>query len=491
MTTTRSAPRTAAARLADARVGTATVLFFTAAAATPLTVVSAVVPTGFAATGHIGLPVAFLAVALVLAIFSVGFVSVAQRMPNAGAFYAYISLGVSRPAGVGGAWIALAAYNSLQVGLYGAFGPMLASLLHQWTGIDLPWWTLSLTAWLVVAALGVANLRNSQRLLLVLLAAEVALVLAYTAANFAHPADGALDFTALSPASLGDGVGALLALAVLGFVGFEQSAVFSEQAAPRTIRIATYLSVAGLALLYTLSSLSTVVAAGSDTVVAAASADPAGLVFVLAATNLGPWAATAGQVLLVSSILAALVSFHATCSRYGYALGLERVLPTALGRVHPRTMQPAAASLAQSSLGLLVIVAFAVSGLDPLTALFYTAGTGGALGVLILLAATSIAVIRHLHAHPTGENRWRHQIAPVLAALGVCTVLGLAISHFAVLLGVDPSSPLRWAIPATYLLLAAGGAGYALLLRGRHPDIYARIGSGPEAAFTTMGDTTT
>lgn len=478
---------TAAGRLADARVSTPTVVFFAASSASPLTVVAGIVPLGFAATGHIGLPGAFLCVAAVLMIFSVGFVSTAQRLPNAGAFYSYISRGIARPVGVGAAWIALAAYNSLQIGLYGALGPAAAPLLREYLAIDAPWWAISLGAWAIVAALGVTRLRNSARLLLVLLAAEVALVLAYSVANLAHPADGNLDLAALTPTHLWDGSGALLALAVLGFIGFEQGPVFAEQAAPRAVRVATYLSVAGLAGIYTLSSLSTVVTLGADNVVTAAATDPGGLVFGLAAANLGPWAATAGQFLLVTSILAAAIAFHATCTRYAYALGVERVLPARMGQVHPRTMQPTASSLTQSALALMVIVLCAAADLDPL-ALFYLAGTAGALGVLLLIAGTAIAVVRHLHHNHTGENLWRRRIAPWTSAVLVLAVLGFVLAHYDVLLGTDPDDPLRWTIPAAYLVLAAGGAAYALWLRHTNPRIYSRIGLGAESPITATGD---
>jgi len=89
-------------------------------AATPLTVVPAVVTTGLAVTGLIGIPLAFIVIGVVLALFSVGYVAMARHVVQRGAFYAYISQGLSRPLGVGCSWIALMAYNALQVGLYGS-----------------------------------------------------------------------------------------------------------------------------------------------------------------------------------------------------------------------------------------------------------------------------------------------------------------------------------------------------------------------------------
>ncbi|GLZ40433.1 APC family permease [Actinokineospora sp. NBRC 105648] len=473
---------TAAQTLAGQRVTTAGVVFFTASAATPLTVCAAIVTTGLAATGRLGLPLAFVVIALVLAVFSVGYVAMARRVPNAGAFYTYVSLGLGRPAGVGASWVALLAYNALQIGLYGAIGPTAAPLLSRWFGVDLQWWVIALIAWAVVAVLGLRRIKHSARVLLVLLAAEVALVLVYTVANFANPGDGSLGFEGLAPADLlGAALGPLLGLAVLGFVGFEQSAVFSEQASPSAVRRATVICVGGLGLLYTLSSWSTIQAAGPEQVVAAAAAQPAGVLFSLAEKNLGPWAADVGQVLLVTSVLAALISFHATCSRYTFALGRDRVLPAVLGHTTPRTGQPGPASLSQSAIALIVIIAYAVGGWDPLTQLFYIGGTAGALGVLMLLSATAFATVRYLREHEDDDLRSARRFAPPIAAVAVTAILVLVVTNYALLLGVPPTSPLRWVIPVVFGLVAVAGCAYGVLLRKTRPQVYDAIGRGARA----------
>src|SRR5919198_3272946 len=96
--------------LAADRLGVPSVVYFVLSAAAPLTVVAGVVTTGYAVTGITGLPVAFVVIGAVLALFCVGYVSMARRVANAGAFYAYISQGIGRPVGVAGAWVAVVAY---------------------------------------------------------------------------------------------------------------------------------------------------------------------------------------------------------------------------------------------------------------------------------------------------------------------------------------------------------------------------------------------
>ncbi|HEY6798454.1 MAG TPA: amino acid permease, partial [Kineosporiaceae bacterium] len=164
-----------------------------------------------------------------------------------------------------------------------------------------------------------------------------------------------------------------MAIAVLGFVGFESAVVFAEEARRprRTLPAAMYASVAVIAALYGVSAWAMTAAAGSDRIVEEARARGTDLVFALVAHRLGPIAVTAGQVLFATSITAAMISFHATTARYVFALGREGVLPAVFGRT---TMAgaPKAASLAQTTVGLGVIVAVAVTGTDPLVGLFYT-----------------------------------------------------------------------------------------------------------------------
>jgi amino acid transporter len=73
--------------LAKDRLGKVSVLFFIVAAIAPMTVAAGVIPTAYANTGLTGIPVAFLAVAVILALFCAGYVAMSRRIRNAGAFY--------------------------------------------------------------------------------------------------------------------------------------------------------------------------------------------------------------------------------------------------------------------------------------------------------------------------------------------------------------------------------------------------------------------
>src|SRR5215472_5744326 len=188
--------------LARDRLGVPAVLFFVLAGVAPLTVAAGVIPTAYATTGLTGIPAAFLVIAVILAIFAVGYVAMTRHIANSGAFYAFVSQGIGRVAGVAAALVALLAYSCLQIGLYGALGPAAAAEAAAHLGMHAPWWAWALAAWSLVSVLGLLRVDIAGKVLGVLLTAEIGVILAETASGLLHPAGGRLSFTTLSPADL-------------------------------------------------------------------------------------------------------------------------------------------------------------------------------------------------------------------------------------------------------------------------------------------------
>jgi amino acid transporter len=240
--------------------------------------------------------------------------------------------------------------------------------------------------------------------------------------------------------------------------------------------------VALIAALYTFASWAMTVATGPGGIVSASGDQGPELIFNLASTHLGQTAVDVGHALFVTSIVAAMISFHNTTARYMFALGRERVLPAALGRTSRTTGAPRNASLLQSVVGIAVIVAYAVAGWDPIVQLFFWGGTSGALGILFLIATTSTAVITFFARNPSSENIWRRLIAPAAATVALGVVVFLALENFSTLLGVEPTHALVWAIPVAYLVAALVGTGWGLVLKSQRPDVYRGIGLGAKSA---------
>jgi amino acid transporter len=409
----------------------------------------------------------------------------ARHIANAGAFYAYISQGIGRPLGVGASWVALVAYNMFQIAAYGGFGAIASPLFKDWFGVDLQWWILALVVWALTAVLGVLDVAVNGKVLATLLVAEILLVVVFSFADIASP-NFEPSSAPLDPGSLvGAGSGALLVMAVTGFVGFEQSVVFSEESRDprRTVARATYIAIALIAVLYGFAAWTMMSAAGADVVGRAGNEGPE-LFFNVASERLGSTALHLGHALFLTSLFAAMISFHNIIARYTFSLGREGVLPRAFGRTVPGTGAPKNGSLLQSALGLIVIVIYAVAGWDPLVQLFFWGGSGGGIGVLLLITLTSIAVIGYFLKRSQGEDFWHRLGAPVLSTVLLLVICYLAISNIATLFGVDPGSKPTWVVPLAFAVVMVAGVLWALVLRRSRPHVYTGIGLGARSAGT-------
>ncbi|GAA1277849.1 APC family permease [Sphaerisporangium rubeum] len=484
MPLTEQRPSAVSAALAKDRLGVPSVVFFVVSAAAPLMVVAGSVPTAYAVTGVIGVPFAFLMLGAIFALFAVGYVTMARHVVNAGAFYAYAAQGLGKTAGVATAWVALLAYNALQLGLYGIIGSAAEPLLNDWFGASPPWWVIALVAWALTGVLGLLRVDINGRILSVLLVSEIAVVLLFDLGDLLNAAPSGISFEGFTPGSLFvPGVGAALATVVAGFAGIESSVVFAEESKDRrrTVPLATYLGIAIIAILYSVSAWAQTVPTGPDGIVKAATDEGPLLIFNQAATHMGSFVATLGSVLFVTSSIACMIAFHNTTARYIFALGRESVLPSVFGRTSARTAAPMTGSLLQTALGLIVITVYAVSGLDPVTKLFFTFGAFGGLGLLTLLTVTSVAVIVYFSRNPAGETTWRTRVAPALSIVALSVIIGMTLINFDTVLGVPSDSAIRWILPGIFVVAIVFGVIWARVLKSTRPEVYAGIGLGPQA----------
>jgi amino acid transporter len=461
------------------RLGVIHLVFFTVAASAPLTVLGGGVTTTFAVTGNAGVPLSFLLLAAALALFAVGYAAMSRHVANAGAFYSYLSQGLGPKWGVSGSFVALVAYNTIQIGLYGLFSAGVADFASATFGLDLPWWVWGGIALLLVGALGVLRVDLNARVLAVLLILEIIVVVLYDLGAFTHPTGGAITATGLSPAQLFvPGVGAVFAFSVAGFIGFESGAIYSEECRnPRvTVARATFVALGFTGLFYALSAWAMTVAVGTDGLQDAATENGPGLVFAALAEHWGTPVADVANVLFLTSVFAALLSFHNSVARYLFALGREQVLPPVFSRVGASSGGPVAGSLTQSALAVVVLALFVLAGTDPVLGLFTWFSGMAALGVVLLMTATSAAVIGYFRRHPESASTWQRLVAPAAATVVLGSLVALLIANFDALLGTDPGSPLRWVLPGLVLLAGVLGAVWGLVLQRTRPGVYRRIG---------------
>jgi amino acid transporter len=217
---------------------------------------------------------------------------------------------------------------------------------------------------------------------------------------------------------------------------------------------ATYAAVGLIGGFYVLNTYAIVVAYGPSAVGEAAAANPGALVFAMTTQYLGTWATDIMEVLLVTSFFAVVLAFHNTLSRYMFALGRAGLLPSSLGRSHRSHQSPHIASVCQTAIAVVIVGAFALAGADPYAELFSWLVGLGTVGVLVLQATASLAVVGFFRRNKSESNPFVTVIAPLLGAAGLIAAVVLALSNFDVLTGVTTGVVplLPWLLPVAALI---------------------------------------
>jgi amino acid transporter len=462
--------------------GSGSLLFFTVSASAPMTVLAGGILATYAVSGLVGVPLSFPILALALGLFTVGYAAMSRHVSNAGALYAYLAKGLGGAFGVAGSFIALVAYNGIQIGLYGLFGFLTSIFCQVHFSLTWSWWVYSLIAWAVVGLLGVLRVDLNASVLGIFLIAEVIAVVLFDVGAISKPAGGTLSLAGFQPHNLfTSGVGAVFAFGIAAFVGFESGTSYSEEVrdSRRTVARATYGALLITGILYSVSAWAMTLSVGADKVVDTARDPNGGLPFAQLAGYFGDWVGTAANVLFSTSVFAALLSFHNTIARYSLALGRERVLPSFLGQKGRGSGAPIAGSLMQSLLAIIVVVVFAVMKKDPFTELFTWLSYIGAVGVVLLMLGGSVAVIGYFARRPGSiENAWQRVIAPVLATLALGGILGIIVLNSDALLGAEKGSALTYILPGIVGAAAILGLFWGLIIKATRPEVYANIGRG-------------
>lgn len=483
------------------RLGVISVAFLIVAASAPLTVIAGGATSAFSVTHVLGIPFGYVVLALSLGIFAIGYAAMSRYITNAGAFYAYVAQGIGRPAGVGVSVVALVAYNAMQIGIYGMLGFQVSMFMLEKTGIDVPWWIPVLVCIALIGWMGVNRIDLSVKVLGVLVALEFIVVIIFDVIAFSNPVE-AISVEPLTPMALFvPGVGAVLAFGIAAFMGFESAAIYGEESKDpkRTIPRATFLAVGVIGVFYTISSWALSLAIGSEKILAPEGIGPdeAGppLFFGFVAQHMGVLWVDLMSVLFITSIFAALVSFHNAVARYTFSLGREGVLPSRLAAVRARSGAPWAGSLTQSVFAVLVIIGFAIGelGWNPedgpyaVLTLFTWLTNTGAFGLVLLMGIVSLAVIGYFRKDRRDVGVLSRLIAPVVAALALFTVAALILANFNVLLDQEQSNALTYVLPAIVVVPGLIGILWGFRLRTSKPDVYKQIGHGATETSVRLG----
>lgn len=474
--TRHTAPPTGEAGLSRNSVGMAHIVFFVVAAAAPLTAVVGATPPAFAFGSGVGVPGAFVVTGLIYLLFAAGFTAMSRHVGNAGAFYTYITRGLGKPWGVGGALMALATYYTVQIAVYGLFSVFMGMSMAA-LGVELPWYVWALLALAGVTFFGQRNIAVSGRILGICMIAEIAILAMLNVGILMRGGAEGLSMAGLRPSEVfGPGLGVTLVFVIGSFIGFEATAIFGEEARDprRTIARATYVAVGLITLFYAWSTWSIVQYYGPSNVVGAANASLDAFYFGAIEDVLGGWASQGMNILLVTSLFACVLSFHNTLNRYFFALGREGLAWAGLARVHSVHASPSTAGLVQAVIVAATLVGFAIFDADPYLLVFSWMSAFAVIGILAVQILVCVAIVAFFRKTPTDASVFTTTIAPVVAGLCLTGLFLQVSTNLDLLSGSD--NPIVTVFPLLILLLGLSGVLFALRLRSADPALYGRLG---------------
>ncbi|MDC0609773.1 APC family permease [Vibrio sp.] len=458
-------------------LGITHILFFVIAAAAPLTAIVGAAPLSYSLGNGAGTPVGYILAGLVYLIFSIGFTAMSKHVGSAGAFYAFVAKGLGTSWALAAGAITILTYFAIQLAIYAFFGAVISGLLES-LSISVPWWIPALVCIAVVDFCGQRQIEFSGKILGVCMLCEIAVLMILNLlilGNGGGP-EG-ISFASFSPdIAFSSGIGISILFAVASFLGFEATVIFSEEAKnpQKTIPRATYLAVIIITLFYAFSAWCMVVAYGPSNIKEVATNDTADLFANTAQALGGTFLKDALNTLLVTSLFACVLSFHNTISRYLFAGGREKVLPSALAKTHPNFSSPYIACRWQGVIAAVLLMIFVVFNADPYTIVYSWMAALSAIGVLSVQILVAISIIRFFAKDAKDTNILQRLISPVLSILGLAGFLLIALNNLPMLTGTE--SPLIWGIPGLVIVVGILSFSGANLLKSKNPQHYNSLG---------------
>ena len=482
-------------RLKRNAIGTMAVIFMAVATAAPITAMVGNVPiaVGFGNGSHA--PAGFIVATVVLGLFAIGYSTMAKHITATGAFYGYISHGLGRVVGMASGLLITMAYIVFEASLIGIFSFFFQNLFSSQFDMTVPWLVPALLMMALNAILTYFDVNLAAKVLGVFLVTEI-IMLSLGALAVLFKGGGPDGFAiaetlnpigAFTPAAIaGASAGLGLFFAFWSWVGFESTAMYGEESKDpkRIIPRATMISVLGVGIFYVFISWMAVAGTGPKQSVELAQ-DPATaseIFFAPVRDTYGEWAITLFNVLLVTGSFACGMAFHNCASHYIYALGREGLstgLQKTLGATHTKHGSPYVASLVQSGITLVLILAFFFAGMDPYLHMYTLLAILGTMAILVVQSLCAFAVIAYFHFHkfhPSSAHWFKTFLAPLLGGIGMLYVVYLLWEHKESAAGAASGTLLFKLTPWIVVGLFALGAAMALYFKFRDTRRYELIG---------------
>jgi amino acid transporter len=500
-------------------LGLPAILFLCVAAIAPAASMLFNVPV-MASQAGAATPLVFLLSAVGVLLLGRTVVYFASRLSSAGGFYTWVSHGLGKSAGFQVAWLMLGGYALFEAALQATVGGSLDSSLSG-IGFHLPggWITYAALLTVVVGVLSYFDVKWSVWVMAPFAVAEVVALIILNAAITLRGGAAGHDLihtftpagTTLKGIAPGGilGLGIAMVLGILAFVGFETGAVYGEEARHphRTIPLALFSLLIGLAVLYTWTAYCATIGVGwTHAVDVLGNVNNApGQYVSLASIFVGRWLGIGLVIFVITSNFASSFAMHQTMVRYCYAMGREGLIPLVFGKTHVRWHSPYVATFAQSGFSLLVIgfLGLVIQHADALGNTVYALGFAdgkiwqqtsglvsfGWLASLVTIMIIIVYILTNLStpffAHSRGELRvMTHVIAPAISTLllllplssYILPALPGPIGWFFTHLGFAPTPFPSNILPLFVLAWIVVGQAYATYLRKRVPERFEMLG---------------
>lgn len=457
-------------------LGTFDIVFTVLAYNAPLTIIIGLIPVIIGMGNGLGAPMTYLAAGGLMLLFAVGFTAMARHVPNAGAYYAYITAGLGRSLGLGSAFMAILAYTFMLIGAYLYVGITFSTISLSWLGLDkLPWWQWAMIFAAIVAILGHFRISLSAKVLSFALLCEVIITFVWEAAVFNSGGASSLSLSWLTPSAITSGsIGMAVLFGVTCFAGFEATAVFREEARNPEVTIprATYISIIAMSVIFASATLFFILGWGPDVALDKSINDPSNAGMGVIEMYLGNVGVSIVHTLVCTSIFACVLAIHNILARYIYSLSVDGVLFKSLSVVHPTHESPYRASGLVAIITVLSLIAAIYSGVEPYTGYASLVGIAG-YTLLILQILTTVAVLVFFSRTPNSVSIVKTKVAPVLALIGLGVTAWLATENIGLLTGSESTAMILLAFLFGSLIF---GCVYAIRLKASAPLVYKAIG---------------
>ncbi|MBX4531493.1 APC family permease [Klebsiella pneumoniae] len=444
--------------LREGSLGVKDIVFFVIAAAAPLGATIGAVPVVFSVGGP-SAPALFLVASLMILIFAVGLATFSRYIVSAGGFADIVKKGLGNTFGYTVAGIALLAYLSMLTGLYAQFATLFSDMIKTIFGENVPWQACILVALLFVGVLGYKDIELSSSVLGLLMILEVLILLIFDAVVlFKTHWSSFSSIHEIFPFPDLNNSGSTVALlfAMCCFVGFESTTLYGEEAKKphKTIPAATYVAVSLIGIFFILTTFCLNIAYNTQKVQDVATADLTNFVFSANTAYVGEWSTRIMQVLVVTSVLAVLLSFHNALCRYLFSLARHNFLNMNLSKVHPVYKSPHISSIVLTVMIGLIILLFVLTQADPINQMYMFMVGLGTLSIISLQMLGSYAISAYFIKNKKG-HLFTGKVLPLIAGMILTTVCFFTFINFNLLSGSD--SLLAVSLP--WLVIVAGVAG--------------------------------